>query len=147
MMEDYHKISVKNVCIVNICFQKKGELFNQGRIVLDIDTYDFAGHITDDVIVGFYKNGIYYIYYYYNKWSFDVDPSLLMTDEIVNQFEEYEIQMSCGFGRNKLPEDFTDVMMKFDDGNYVIRFEGIVSERETIQRYLEYNQDLLKPRK
>ena len=71
-MDEYHRIEVKNVSIINVCFRKIGALFNSGRIVLDVDTYDFAGHLSDDVIVGFYRDGKYFVHYYsppFNKSS------------------------------------------------------------------------------
>lgn len=51
MAGGYRRITVSKVCIAEICFRKKDVLFNEGSVVLDIDTFDFAGFITNDVIV------------------------------------------------------------------------------------------------
>lgn len=147
-MDGYHKIAVKNVCIVDICFRRLGLLYNEGRIVVDIDTYDFAGHITDDIIVGFYRNGKYYIHYYYKTYIFNVDP---ITGVVVGpefRWEEYDIYLENDFEKKSIAEDFVNQMLKFGDeqDTYILSFENIISDMQEIQKTLNHNTDLLMPR-
>ena len=147
-MDGYHKIAVKNVCVVDVCFRRLGLLYNDGRIIVDIDTYDFAGHITDDVIVGFYRNGKYYIHYYYKTYIFDVNPVTGMIEGEGYQWEEYEIQLTVDFKKRTPKEDFVNNMLEFgdDSDSYVLTFETIISEIQEIQNTLNNNIDLLTPR-
>ena len=150
-MDGYPRIGVKNVAIVNICLRMEGTLFNQGRIILDIDTYDFAGRLTDEVIVGKYNNGMYDIYYYNIQYNFgDDDPYAdlgnVCVDERELEYEEYEIQMQVLFDKNKLPDDFTGQMLSFNDAQITIAFDGFEPNMEIIQRCLEENADLIEQR-
>lgn len=148
MMDGYHKIAVKNVCIVDICFRRLGLLYNEGKIVVDIDTYDFAGHITDDIIVGFYRDGKYQIHYYYKTYIFDVDPITGVIEGPGFKWEEYEIYLENDFEKTSIAEDFVDRMLKFGDDQemYILSFENIIADMQEIQKVLNYNTDLLMSR-
>lgn len=144
MMGDYHTIAVKNVGIINICFRREGMLFNQGRIVLDIDTYDFAGHITDDVIVGYYENDMYHIHYYYRTYLFEVDPITQRIVDVGDSYEEYHMEFLMEFKRGTLPGDFTGTQLRDED--FTVTFERMESDSNIIRRTLESNLDLLTGR-
>lgn len=145
-MDGYHKIAVKNVSAVDICFRKEGLLYNEGRIVVDVETYDFAGHITDDVIVGFYRNGIYYIHYYYMTYIFDINPITGISENPMYQYEEYEIQLKVEFERTTIPNDFTKKILKFGKDKYSLTFEQIVPDVRQINEVVNNNLDLIMPR-
>lgn len=147
-MEKYQKIAIKNVCIVDICFRRVGLLYSEGRIVVDIDTYDFAGRITDDIIIGFYRDGKYNIHYYYKTYIFNVNPITGILEGPEYQWEEYEIRLTADFEKTTPREDFVENMLKFWNQNdeFILSFEYIISDIQEIQKTLEYNQDLLKPR-
>lgn len=151
-MDEYPKIGVKNVAVVNVCLRMEDKLFNQGRIILDIDTYDFAGRITDEVIVGIYNNGMYDIYYYNIQYNFDNSPQMDLYDgefgegELNFEYEEYEIQMQIQFTKNKLPDDFTGQMLSFNNAQITIAFDGFEPDMQIIQRCLEENTDLIEQR-
>lgn len=143
-MGDYHTIAVKNVGIINICFRREGMLFNQGRIVLDIDTYDFAGHITNDVIVGYYEEDMYHIHYYYKIDLFEIDPLTQVIVDVGNAYEEYHLEFLMEFKRGILPNDFTGTLLRDED--YTVTFENMESDPNIIRRTLEANLDLLTGR-
>lgn len=151
-MDGYPRIGVKNVAVVNVCLRIEDKLFNQGRIILDIDTYDFAGRLTDEVIVGNYDNGMYHIYYYYIHYNFDSDSQMeldegeLCMEERELEYEEYEIEMQALFTPNKLPDDFTGRMLSFNDAQITIAFDGFEPDMQIIQRCLEENADLIEQR-
>lgn len=147
----YPKIGIKNVAVVNVCLRMEGELFNQGRIILDIDTYDFAGRLTDEVIVGLYDNGMYHIYYYHVQYNFSGNPQIdlfgnVSEGEMEFEYDEYEIEMQVQFEKNKLPNDFTGKMFSFDDPQITIAFDGFEPSIEIIQSCLEQNADLVEQR-
>ena len=147
-MEKYHKIAVKNVCVVNVCFRRIGKLYNDGKIVVDVDSYDFAGRLTDDVIVGFYENGKYHIYYYYKNYDFDVDLKLETPKTAEYIYNEYLIEMSTKFEKNSPEYDFVGNKISFylKDDEFELSFEIIVSDMQEIQKAINYNMDLLMPK-
>ena len=149
-MDGYPRIGVKNVAVVNVCLRIEGTLFNQGRVILDIDTYDFAGRLTDEVIVGKYNNGMYDIYYYNIQYNFDENPYAdlgnVCVEEREFEYEEYEIQMKVLFDKNKLLDDFTGQMLSFNDAQITIAFDGFEPNMKIIQRCLEENADLIEQR-
>ncbi|MBQ7410863.1 MAG: hypothetical protein IJW20_05740 [Clostridia bacterium] len=143
-MDGYHKIAVKNVGIINICFRREGMLFNQGRVVLDIDTYDFAGRITDDVIVGYYEEDMYHIHYYYKNHLIEINPLTQMIVNAGNDYEEYHLEFLMEFKRGNIPEDFTATQMRDED--FTVTFESMEVDSNIICRTLESNLDLLTER-
>lgn len=147
MMENYPRIAVKNVCVVDVCFRRSGRLYNEGKIVLDIDSYDFAGYLTNDVIIGLYKNGEYTIHYYYNVYKFDGEL-FAEDDSVAYQVEEYLIEMSKEFKRTTPDVDFVNNEIMFRNGleTFVLSFNMIVSEKEEIEKALNHNMDLLMPK-
>ncbi len=153
-MENYHKIAVKNVAVVNVCFRIEGKMFNEGRIILDIDTYNFAGKLSNDIIFGFYDNGRYTIYYYYKTFGFEDVPEVyddseydeFEEEEIEYEYQEYEIVMTIPFHKNKLPDDFRYLKMEFDEYEISITFDEFESDMDAIQRCLEDNADLIEQR-
>ncbi len=147
-MENYHKIAIKNVTVVNVTFRIEGKMFNEGRIILDIDTYNFAGKLSNDIIFGFYDNGIYTIYYYYKAFGFEGLPEVYDDSEYYEfeeceyEYQEYQFVMKM----NKLPDDFKDLKMHFDEYEILITFEEFETDMEVIQRCLETNADLIEQR-
>lgn len=151
MDEGYPKIGIKNVAVVNVCLRMEGKLFNQGRVILDIDTYDFAGRLTDEVIVGLYDNGMYHIYYYNVQYNFFENPQTdlfgnVSEDDLQFEYEESQIEMQVQFEKNKLPNDFTGKMFSFNDSQITIAFDGFEPDIKVIQSCLEQNADLIEQR-
>lgn len=148
MMDGYQKIAVKNVCVVDICFRRQGDLYNEGRIVVDVDTYDFAGHITDDVIIGFYRDGKYKIHYYYKTYDLDVNPITGVIEEPEVFCQEYDIYLENEFEKTTIAQDFVNQMVVFGDGQdlYMLSFETIVEDMQEIQKVLNNTVDLLMQR-
>lgn len=148
MMDGYHKIAVKNVCIVDICFRRQGELYNEGRIVVDVDTYDFAGHITDDVIIGFYRDGKYKIHYYYKTYDLDVNPITGIIEEPEVLCQEYDIYLESKLEKTSIAQDFVNQMLIFEceQDLYMLSFEYVVDDMQEIQKVLNNTADLLMQR-
>ncbi len=146
MAEGYRKIAVSKICIAEICFRKKDALFNEGKVVFDIETFDFAGFITDDVIVGYYRNGKYYVYYYYNVYVFrDLpdSPKINMETPVEYSYEQYEIELSTEIHVDDCIELLADTKIAFDE-NYELKFKGMWGNRmEEVNRVIEYNRNLL----
>lgn len=165
-MERYPKIGIKDVALVNVNLRVEDKMFNTGQVILDIETYDFAGRLTDDVIVGLYDGKKYTIYYYYKYYQFEdiegsYDDEVLEDseyDEYDDEIEEYEetemkiecqeykIQMEADFKRNALPDDFTNRIIFCGNGQITISFDGMESDFENIKNQLERNIDLIEQR-
>ncbi len=141
MSEYYPKIEVKNVSVINICFRSKGTFVNEGRIVLDIDTYNFVGHLTDDVIVGYYGGGMYQIYYFYKEYQMKFDPETQLIIAVSDVYQEYQYEMFMRFRKNNLKSDFSNTVIC--DLDYSITFEKIEDDLDIIRRTIEENSDLL----
>ncbi len=165
-MEEYPKIGIKDVALVNVCLRIEDKLFNNGQVILDIETYDFAGRLTNDVIIGLYDGKKYTIYYYYQNYEFedlegsDDDVCEISEDdevfensedeieEVEMQFEyqEYKIEMEADFKRNALPDDFINRIIFCKNSNITISFDGLESNFENIKNQLERNIDLFEQR-
>lgn len=48
-----------NKCIADVVFRKVGESVNFGKVIIDVETYNFEGTLTLDKIKGTFQNGIY----------------------------------------------------------------------------------------
>lgn len=147
MMGMYPKIAVRNVCVVDVCFRMMGKLYNEGKIIVDIDSYDFAGYLTDDVIIGLYEDGKYNIQYYYKNYNFDGDIRV-RENEIGYQLEEYLIELSTELKKTIPNKDFVsnELCFKYGTDMFFLSFNTIISEQKEIERVLESNMDLLKPK-
>lgn len=145
MAGDYRKIAINRVCIAEICFRKKDALFNTGKIVLDVDTFDFAGFITGDVIVGYYRNEKYYVYYYYNYIQFKERPNSAY-GELEYSCKQYEIELSTDCHIENILTSFTNNTIIFGE-KYELTFKNICKKgAEEINRVLQYNRQLLEKR-
>lgn len=145
-MGDYPMVELKNVAVVNITFRKPGSLYNEGRIVIDVKTYDFAGHITDDVVVGFYRDGCFNIQYFYKEYETAPSPVPGMP-EVILGWKEYAVELSVEFEKTTVEQDFTDRKLFFgrnSDDQYELTFEGFEANPQTIYRTLHCTEDLMK---
>ena len=84
------KIKAKNFFIAEICFRIIGKLYNHDYIVMSADTYNFVGHLANDIILGKYSNSEYEIFYYLGNekvqianFKFDIDKEFLMNHELI----------------------------------------------------------------
>lgn len=147
---EYQKIAVKNVVVINVCLGIEGKMLNEGRIILDIDTYNFAGRLTNDIILGFYKDGRYTIYYYYKTFGTDVWPQIYYEDseddEIMYEYQEYEFMLIIPFLKNEVVDDFKERDLKFEEYEITISFKEFETDMNKIKRCLETNSDLIEQR-
>lgn len=147
---EYQKIAVKNVVVINVCLGIEGKMLNEGRIILDIDTYNFAGRLTDDIILGFYKDGRYTIYYYYKTFGTDVWPQIYYEDseqdESMYEYREYEYMLIVPFQKNEVVDDFRERNMKFDEYGISISFQEFETDVHEIERCIKNNSDLIEQR-
>lgn len=147
---EYQKIAVKNVVVINVCLGIEGKMFNEGRIILDIDTYDFAGRLTDDIILGFYKDGRYTICYYYKTFGTDVLPQIYYEDsedeDVMYEYQEYKFILIVPFQKNDVVDDFSQRRMKFEEYGILISFEDFETDVHEIERCIKNNSDLIEQR-
>lgn len=145
-MSIYHKIAIKNICVLNICIRQLDKWSNRGKVLLDIDTYDFAGHLSDDTIIAFYKDGMYTIYYYYMHYEFEYDENGLITkrSKKIKGYERKIAVISFYFLKNKLPDDFEDFKIIIDD--IEVSFIGMDYDFDEINKLLQKNEDLFEIR-
>ena len=127
-MDMYPKIEVSNVGVINVTFRRANFLYNEGRIVVDVKTYDFAGHLANDVVIGFYRDGVYTIHYYYHA---------------------YDFELSIPFEKTVPAEDFTGRQLICVDGEdeFVFTFEKFEPNLQKVYETINECQDLLTGKK
>ena len=54
-----------------------------------------------DIIIAFYRDGKYYIHYYYNHYIFNCDSETGLMLDSTYGYEQYELEMSFNFKKNK----------------------------------------------
>jgi hypothetical protein len=147
MKEVYPKIAVDRICVADVSFRKIDSMFNVGQVILDVDTYDFAGHLTDDVIVGFYRNGTYSIYYYYNYMQLLIGGEDLQTIQkrMMLGYDGYFIQDEIALTA-KLKIDslnfFVNKNISFRE-RYRLDFNQLTVESKKVEYVFNLNRDLL----
>lgn len=131
-MYDIQKVPMYNVCVVDVVFCIEGTLYNDGRIAIDRDSFEFAGYLADDIILGFYKDGVYDIHYHYNRHE----------DPYSEEGMPYVAPMSIKFGL----EDITELTgRKFISASgYTLKFRKVeTKDRKLISEVVQKNQSLI----
>lgn len=144
MAGGYRKITVSKVCIAEICFRKKDVLFNEGKVVLDIDTFDFAGFITNDVIVGYYRDGKYKVYYYYNFIEAK-EASTPLTALGIKQYSygQKEFELEAEFHAESFEKSFINTNIIFAEG-CKLTFKNLAEgNMEELSKVVNANMSLL----
>lgn len=140
-MDIYPKIEVSNVGVINVTFRRANFLYNEGRVVVDVKTYDFAGHLANDVVVGFYRDGVYTIHYYYHTYDFEPKNS----QEVEYDVNVYEFELSIPFEKTVPAEDFTGRQLVCIDGEdeFTLTFEQFEPNLQKVYETINECQDLL----
>ena len=140
-MDIYPKIEVSNIAVVNVTFRRANFLYNEGRVVVDIGTYDFAGHLANDVVVGFYRNGVYEIHYFYHDYDFKPTKQ----SEVEYDVSVYEYELSIPFEKTAPGEDFTGrrVICGQADDEFSFTFEQFEPDLQKTYETINSTQDLL----
>lgn len=81
-MDGIHKIRMYNICAADVIFRIEGKLYNEGWIVADRDSFEFIGHMADDIIIGRYDWEGYKITYYYNEYGGTVLKKIILNVKI-----------------------------------------------------------------
>ena len=144
-MDMYPKIEVSNVGVINVTFRRANFLYNEGRIVVDVKTYDFAGHLANDVVIGFYRDGVYTIHYYYHAYDFEPKSS----QEVEYDVNVYEFELSIPFEKTVPAEDFTGRQLICVDGEdeSVFTFGKFEPNLQKVYETINECQDLLTGKK
>ena len=144
-MDMYPKIEVSNVGVINVTFRRANFLYNEGRVVVDVKTYDFAGHLANDVVIGFYRDGVYTIHYYYHAYDFEPKSS----QEVEYDVNVYEFELSIPFEKTVPAEDFTGRQLICVDGEdeFVFTFEKFEPNLQKVYETINECQDLLTGKK
>lgn len=140
-MDIYPKIEVSNIAVVNVTFRRANFLYNEGRVVVDIGTYDFAGHLANDVVVGFYRNGVYKIHYFYHDYDFKPAKQ----SEVEYDVSVYEYELSIPFEKTVPGEDFTGrrLICGQADDEFSFTFEQFEPDLQKTYETINSTQDLL----
>ena len=140
-MDIYPKIEVSNIAVVNVTFRRANFLYNEGRVVVDIGTYDFAGHLANDVVVGFYRNGVYEIHYFYHDYDFKPAKQ----SEVEYDVSVYEYELSIPFEKTVPGEDFTGrrLICGQADDEFSFTFEQFEPDLQKTYETINSTQDLL----
>lgn len=125
-------IPMYNVCIMDVDYCIKGRMYNGGRILIDRDTFNFAGHLTDDVLIGTYENGTFEICYYYHELNMIDYTTFNCTElpmKVKFQISDVEALKKKCFRSHKIHLYFKSLECK---------------DKKEIQRIVDLNRDLIK---
>ena len=119
-----HKIVLTNYCIADVCFRNR-TFFNTGKVVIDVDTYNFAGIITHDKIVGYFEGNEYQIFYAKTVYDIATIPFPFSPLYSIENIREEELEFSCG-GR-----DMTgNIIIDLKDAIFPLDFEHVLQFKE-----------------
>lgn len=140
-----HKITVKNFEVIEVCFrsfQKDNVFVNIGKIIIDSDTYNFAGFLTQDEIVGYFKEDHYEIYYTSVSHKVNINPNTHRVEKGVYPIERKKMESYVEFVKTgDLQNDFLTTFLM---GNCVLNFKKIIREDDVKEKVLKYNSSLVK---
>lgn len=126
-MGKIHKIPMYNVCTADVIFRIKGILYNEGRIIVDRDSLEFAGHMADDIIIGRNVNELFRVDYHYNSTSFGYNDFVILVKMNITDASEFQ-----------------DKVIKSDKG-YELEFKKIeFKNRKMIESAIAANKDLIE---
>jgi len=136
---DEHRIKVKNFVVAEFCFRKLGQYANYGNVVVDTDSYNFAGMITDEKIVGYYENKKYTIHYYKSLLDMQQNP---ITYQYIYRYilMAEHISYKVGFIRTEdIEKDFTNIKLIKAMEGYEIEFVKLCNDIKEAKRVFDYN--------
>lgn len=106
-MDRIQKVPMYNVCVVDVVFCIEGTLYNNGRIAIDRDSFEFAGYMAEDFILGYYRDGVFEVRYFFYKHEdayseeailclapMDMEFEMQDIDDLIG--EEFYLE-ECGF--------------------------------------------------
>lgn len=134
-MYKVQKIPMYNVCVADVIVRIDGISYNSGRIVVERDTFEFAGHLADDFILGYYKDGCYSIDYLFNSHGevfSDKTGLYLIKTKLEYDVEDVKRDLT-GKVFNVKKNGWSLAFMKFDYG-----------DRSLIDREVQRNRDLIE---
>ena len=116
-------------------------MINFGQVVIN-EKFEFAGTITDDVIIAKIKdNGNYKVIYEWMKYIECEDPFLKSLGGYLIAEERYEFElMRANFSS---PEDMMGLIFHCKEG-FSIHFKNIIYNPVIVQNVIRKNKDLLE---
>lgn len=133
-------ILVKNYAVIEVCFRKVGVYCNFGKIVVDVDTYDFAGILTYDKIIGYYKEGSYIIFYHGISCNYEINPITHKVGRIYPVDSE-KFRVDSPFKKtNDLVADFSKdaaISTEINDNTYVLTFDKFITDQNEAQMIIQ----------
>lgn len=99
------RLRLKQLTVVKTVFSIIGEMYNEGYILLDINSHDFLGYLTQDTIVGSFRDDSYYVFYE----DVSVDHTNIEPNGIIPIIKKSVI----------LDFEFTPCIDSYEDGKWV----------------------------
>lgn len=129
------KIPMYNVCAADVIFRIEGTLYNSGRIIIDRDSFEFAGYLADDTLLGYYKDGKYHIDYLYAKH----DEENLIEGKIFLRTMEVEYEV------NDIQDLDQICFRELSEGGISLAFVKFECQnKELISSLIQQNQNLIE---
>ena len=132
---ELQKMKVKYPAALKITFREKGVFSNIDYVIVDMNSYEFIGVLADDYIHGRYdKEGYYDIMYFYTKST--------VGEEKGGKPHIYRINFRFPFPKDDFFYDFEQKLIRIGE-QYELAFNGIVTEKDVVERILKTNCDLI----
>lgn len=135
-MEKIHKLKLYNFCVAKVNFRKKQQMMSCGTVILT-EAFEFAGHMNNDTLMGFFKNGEFQIVYHVESFDIKLIPSLQGVD-----YALIPISYEYNFKMRPIDMEFVGKEYKSFDGMFSIEFKEIINDESIIEKILSRNRDL-----
>lgn len=141
-MDEYPRVEMKNFTVVKCIFRRLGWLYNEGRIVVDLDSYNFVGHLTNDVIIAKYNKGAFEIKYYQTTYEcVEILGQMFLADK--------RHEMIVPFKKGDPNLDFSDNVLRYiyigedESSEYEVEFVDYETDPDIINETIYSVQDLI----
>ena len=134
-MEKIHKLKLYDFCVVKVVFRKKGSFISWGTVILT-EKLEFAGHMNNDTLIGFFKDEKFYIVYHMETLEVQSIPFLYGVSAVVPISYDFKIRMP------KIDTEFIGRTYESLDGNFEIEFEESLQDEFVAECVLKENKDL-----
>ena len=143
-MEFNHKITIKNFGVIEVCFRKKGIFSNVGKIIVDSDTYDFAGILTEDIIVAYFKENHYEVFCKMISYNITTDSITHLAQHVGYKINREYMQFYVPFQKtDDILKDFsTGFLVDYDNSEYELKFGTFIENQNIVKKVLNKYVDM-----
>lgn len=134
-MERIHKLKLYDFCVVKVVFRKKDCFTSWGTVILT-EKLEFAGHMNNDTLIGFFKGREFNIVYHMETIELKREPFLNGIYAVIPVCYDFKLKMP------PINAEFIGRKYESFDGNFTIEFEEAIEDEVLATNILKQNKDL-----